>query len=81
MSLPERLHHSPQAAPTARLGQRAGLSARLRAAAHCLAHQSAEQKSDLFVDDVVKASVTLQNNETVTQNMVSVTLGIAPGFA
>jgi hypothetical protein len=38
-------------------------------------------KSDLFVDDVVKASVTLQNNETVTQNMVLVTLGIAPGFA
>ncbi len=41
----------------------------------------AYDKSDLFVDDVVKASVTLQNNETVTQNMVLVTLGIAPGFA
>jgi alpha-2-macroglobulin-like protein len=41
----------------------------------------AYDKSDLFVNDVVKASVTLQNNEAVTQNMVLVTLGIAPGFA
>lgn len=38
-------------------------------------------KSNLFVNDVVKASVTLKNNEAVTQNMVLVTLGIAPGFA
>jgi hypothetical protein len=41
----------------------------------------AYDKSDLFVDDVVKASVTLQNNQDLTQNMVLVTLGIAPGFA
>jgi len=41
----------------------------------------AYDKSDLFVDDVVKSTVTLQNNEAVTQNMVLVTLGIAPGFA
>jgi hypothetical protein len=41
----------------------------------------AYDKSDLFVDDVVKATVTLQNNEAVTQNMVLLTLGIAPGFA
>ncbi len=41
----------------------------------------AYDKSDLFVDDVVKTTVTLKNNEAVTQNMVLVTLGIAPGFA
>jgi hypothetical protein len=41
VSLPERLHHSPQAAPTASLGQRAGLRARLRAAA-CLLRPQAE---------------------------------------
>lgn len=38
-------------------------------------------KTDLFVDDTVKATVTLQNNEASVQNMVLVTLGIAPGFA
>ncbi|HKY36006.1 MAG TPA: MG2 domain-containing protein [Polyangiaceae bacterium] len=38
-------------------------------------------KTDLFVDDTVKATVTLTNNEPVTQNMVLVTLGIAPGFS
>jgi alpha-2-macroglobulin-like protein len=41
----------------------------------------AYDKSDLFVDDTVKSTVTLQNNENVTQNMVLVTLGIAPGFS
>ncbi|HXK17219.1 MAG TPA: alpha-2-macroglobulin, partial [Polyangiaceae bacterium] len=38
-------------------------------------------KSDLFVNDSVKTTVSLQNNEAVTQNMVLVTLGIAPGFS
>lgn len=37
-------------------------------------------KTDLFVNDSVKATVTVANNEAVTQNMVLVTLGIAPGF-
>jgi alpha-2-macroglobulin-like protein len=41
----------------------------------------AYDKTDLFVDDTVKATVTLTNNEPVTQNMVLVTLGIAPGFS
>lgn len=41
----------------------------------------AYDKSELFVDDTVKSTVTLKNNEDVTQNMVLVTLGIAPGFA
>jgi hypothetical protein len=41
----------------------------------------AYDKSELFVDDVVKATVTLENNEDVTQNMVLLTLGIAPGFS
>jgi hypothetical protein len=40
----------------------------------------AYDKSDLFVNDEVKSTVTLKNNEAVTQNMVLVTLGIAPGF-
>jgi hypothetical protein len=38
-------------------------------------------KTELFVDDTVQATVTLTNNENHTQNMVLVTLGIAPGFA
>jgi len=38
-------------------------------------------KSELFVNDTVKTTVTLQNNEAATQNMVLVTLGIAPGFS
>ena len=38
-------------------------------------------KTDLFVNDTVKAHVTITNNENVTQNMVLVTLGIAPGFS
>jgi uncharacterized protein YfaS (alpha-2-macroglobulin family) len=38
-------------------------------------------KSNLFVDDTVTETVTLQNNEAATQNMVLVTLGIAPGFS
>jgi alpha-2-macroglobulin-like protein len=37
-------------------------------------------KSELFVNDSVRATVTLKNNEDVTQNMVLLTLGIAPGF-
>jgi len=40
----------------------------------------AYDKSDLFVDEQVATTVTLQNNEDVTQNMVLVTLGVAPGF-
>lgn len=40
----------------------------------------AYDKTDLFVNDTVKATVTLQNNEASVQNMVLVTLGIAPGF-
>ena len=40
----------------------------------------AYDKSELFVNDEVKSTVTLKNNEAVTQNMVLVTLGIAPGF-
>jgi hypothetical protein len=40
----------------------------------------AYDKTDLFVNDTVKASVTLENNEASIQNMVLVTLGIAPGF-
>jgi hypothetical protein len=41
----------------------------------------AYDKTELFVDDTVKATVTLTNNEPVTQNMVLLTLGIAPGFS
>ncbi|HVY27481.1 MAG TPA: MG2 domain-containing protein [Polyangiaceae bacterium] len=41
----------------------------------------AYDKTDLFVNDTVKASVTLQNNEASVQNMVLVTLGVAPGFS
>jgi hypothetical protein len=41
----------------------------------------AYDKTDLFVNDTVKASVTLTNNEASVQNMVLVTLGIAPGFS
>lgn len=40
----------------------------------------AYDKSELFVNDSVKSTVTLTNNEAVTQNMVLLTLGIAPGF-
>jgi len=38
-------------------------------------------KDTLFVDETVKATVTVVNNEAVTQNMVLLTLGIAPGFS
>jgi len=38
-------------------------------------------KATLYVNDTVTASVTVVNNEAVTQNMLLVTLGIAPGFA
>jgi hypothetical protein len=41
----------------------------------------AYNKTDLFVNDTITATVTLKNNEAVTQNMVLVTLGIAPGFS
>lgn len=41
----------------------------------------AYDKTDLFVNDTVKETVTLQNNEASVQNMVLVTLGIAPGFS
>ena len=41
----------------------------------------AYDKNDLFVDDTIKSTVTLKNNQDVTQNMVLVTLGIAPGFS
>lgn len=41
----------------------------------------AYDKSDLFVDDTITSTVTLKNNQDVTQNMVLVTLGIAPGFS
>jgi hypothetical protein len=41
----------------------------------------AYDKSDLFVDDTIASTVTLKNNQDVTQNMVLVTLGIAPGFS
>jgi hypothetical protein len=37
-------------------------------------------KDSLFVDEVVRATVTVSNNESVTQNMVLLTLGIPPGF-
>jgi len=37
-------------------------------------------KTSLFVNDTVNATVRVVNNEAVTQNMVLVTLGIAPGF-
>jgi len=37
-------------------------------------------KTSLFVNDTVTATVKVANNEAVTQNMVLVTLGIAPGF-
>ncbi len=40
----------------------------------------AYDKTSLFVNDTVQATVTVDNNEAVTQNMVLVTLGIAPGF-
>jgi hypothetical protein len=40
----------------------------------------AYDKSELFVNDEVKSTVTLRNNEAVRQNMVLVTIGIAPGF-
>jgi hypothetical protein len=38
-------------------------------------------KDTLFVNDTVTATVNVVNNEAVIQNMLLVTLGIAPGFA
>ncbi len=38
-------------------------------------------KTTLFVNDTINATVNVVNNEAVTENMVLVTLGIAPGFS
>ena len=38
-------------------------------------------KTNLYVNDTVRETVTVQNNTTSTQNMVMVTLGIPPGFS
>lgn len=38
-------------------------------------------KDTLYVNDSVTAQVSVLNNEAVTQNMLLITLGIAPGFA
>jgi hypothetical protein len=41
----------------------------------------AYDKDTLFVNDSVTATVKVVNNEAVTQNMLLLTLGIAPGFS
>jgi alpha-2-macroglobulin-like protein len=41
----------------------------------------AYDKDTLFVNDSVTATVEVVNNEAVTENMLLITLGIAPGFS
>ena len=41
----------------------------------------AYDKDTLFVNDSVTATLNVVNNEAVTQNMLLITLGIAPGFS